>query len=181
VAGAGHIDKFAYFGFPSMADQAAAGNAQGSPEWPFAARCEPDVPLMATPMMSIAFNAAFANLDRWVRKGVPAPKAPRIPVVDAGPEAGVLGFVTDRFGHGTGGLRTPWIDVPDATYATNSPGPGTCREMGHRTAFDAAQFSAVYADRKAYAAKLSQAIDRLVKERWLTDGDAQRIRAATRQ
>ena len=180
VAGAGHIDKFAYFGFPSMADQAAAGNAQGSPEWPFGARCEPDVPLMDTPIMSIAFNAAFANLDRWVRKGVPAPKASRIPVIDAGPEAGLLGFATDRFGHGMGGVRTPFIDVPEAVFTTNSPGPGTCREMGHRTAFDAAQFSTAYGDRKAYPSKLSQAIDRLVKERWLTEADARRIRASVK-
>ena len=35
VAGAGHIDSFAYLGFPTMADQEKAGNAQGTPEWPF--------------------------------------------------------------------------------------------------------------------------------------------------
>src|SRR4029453_3726672 len=43
VAGAGHIDKSAYIGFPSTADQAAAGNLQGTAEWPFAAPCDPDI------------------------------------------------------------------------------------------------------------------------------------------
>src|SRR5262249_58646265 len=86
VAGAGHIDKFAYVGFPPMADQAAAGNAQGSPEWPFAARCEPDIPMMDVPIMTVAFDAAFSTLDRWARKGTPAPKASRLQIINAGPE-----------------------------------------------------------------------------------------------
>ena len=84
VAGAGHIDKFAYVGFPSIQDQTAAGNAQGTAEWPFAAPCDPAIPLMNTPIMSVAFNAAFANLDRWVRKGTPAPRAARLEMKDAG-------------------------------------------------------------------------------------------------
>ncbi len=71
VAGAGHIDKSAYVGFPSIQDQTAAGNAQGTEAWPFAAPCDPAIPLMDTPIMSVAFNTAFANLDRWVRKGMP--------------------------------------------------------------------------------------------------------------
>jgi hypothetical protein len=177
VAGAGHIDKFAYIGFPSMEDQRAAGNAFGTPEWPFAARCDPDVPLMDVPIMTVAFNAAFANLDRWVRTGTPAPNASRIAVKDAGPEAGALGLVTDEFGHGLGGVRTPYIDVPVASYATNSTGPGTCREMGHTAPFDAARIAAVYGDARQYSARVAAAVDRLVKERWLTEGDARRVKS----
>jgi len=175
VAGAGHIDKSAYFGFPSMQDQAAAGNAQGSPEWPFAAHCEPPIPLPDTPIMSVAFNAAFSNLDRWVRKGTPAPRASRLEVKDPGtPQATI---VTDQYGHGIGGLRTAYIDVPIASYATNSPGPGNCREMGHRFVFDASRLLDLYGSEKAYAGKISQSVDRLTKDRWLTDGDARRVKA----
>ena len=54
VAGAGHIDRSAYVGFPSMEDQTAAGNLQGTAEWPFGAPCEPAIPLINTPIMSIA-------------------------------------------------------------------------------------------------------------------------------
>jgi hypothetical protein len=175
VAGAGHIDKSAYFGFPSMADQTAAGNAQGTVEWPFAAPCEPAIPLIDTPIMGLAFNAAFANLDRWVRLGVPAPRAARLDVKDGGtPQAGI---VTDQFGHGVGGLRTPYIEVPAASYATNSPGPGNCREMGHKAAFDVSRMTTLYGNNRSYTAKVAQTVDRLAKEHWLTEGDARRVKA----
>jgi hypothetical protein len=174
VAGAGHIDKSAYIGFPSMADQTAAGNAQGTVEWPFAAPCDPAIPLIDTPIMSLAFNAAFANLDRWVRQGTPAPRAARLEMKDGGtPQATI---VTDQFGHGVGGLRTPYVDVPAASYATNSQGPGNCREMGHKSAFDASRMAALYGTPKSYAAKVAQSADRLVKEHWLTEGDARRVK-----
>jgi len=175
VASAGHIDKYAYFGFPALADQTAAvGSAQGTVEWPFNAKCTPDIPLMDPSLIGYVFNASFAALDQWVRKGTPAPRAPRIELKDAGtPQASV---VTDKQGHGLGGVRTPFIDVPDATYATNSVGPGNCREMGHRDLFDASKITELYGSRKNYASRFSETVDRLVKERWLTEGDAKRLK-----
>jgi hypothetical protein len=169
VASAGHIDKSAYLGFPSMQDQAAAGNAQGSPQWPFTAKCDPDIPLMEPSLMALVFNAAFASLDEWVRKGTPAPRAARIEIKDGA-------VVTDELGHGIGGVRTPYIEVPDATYFTNTGGPGNCREMGRKVPFDGAKFNAVHGDRKNFSSKFNQAVDRLLKERWLTEGDAKRLK-----
>jgi hypothetical protein len=177
VASAGHIDKSAYFGFPAQADQVAAvGTAQGTVEWPFNAQCTPEIPLMEPSLIGLIFNASFAALDQWVRKGVAAPRAPRIEIQDAGtPQASIA---TDKLGHGIGGVRTPFIDVPDATYFTNSPGPGTCREMGHKLPFDAARIIDLYGSRKNYASRFAEAVDRLVQERWLTAGDAKRLKQA---
>ena len=177
VASAGHIDKFAYFGFPALADQAAAvGSAQGTVEWPFNAKCDPEIPLMEPSLIGFVFNAAFAALDQWTRKGIPAPRAPRLELKDAG--TAQASVVTDKLGHGLGGVRTPFIDVPDATYFTNSPGPGTCREMGHKTAIDAAKITELYGSRQSYAKRFSETVDRLVRERWLTEGDAKRLKQA---
>jgi hypothetical protein len=160
VAGASHIDAHAYFGFPAMADQAAAGNAQGTPEWPFNAPCEPAIPLMPVSILGVAYDAAFANLDQWVRKGVPAPRAPRIeiagvpaPAASALPAAASRGGATlttpaapqpatDEVGHARGGVRTPSVAVPLVSYATGSKGPGTCPEMGHITPLDKARLKA---------------------------------------
>jgi hypothetical protein len=175
VAGAGHIDRTAYVGFPSMRDQAAAGNVQGTPAWPFVARCDPEIPLPDTPIMSLAFNTAFARLDEWARKGMAAPRARRLELKDAGTAQSAV--IVDRFGHGVGGVRTPYVEVPVAAYATSSPGPGTCREMGHKTPFDWPRLEALYGTYKGYAAKVADAVDRLVKERWLTTGDARRVTA----
>ena len=174
VAGAGHIDRSAYTGFPSMDDQAAAGNAQGTPEWPFTAPCTPPIPLMGTPILGTAYDASLDALDRWVRHGVPAPRAARIALA-SGTTPPVV--ATDEFGHAVGGFRTPYVDVPVASYATNSQGPGACAEMGSVKAFDAARLASVYGTRQKYEAKLDAAIARLRKERWLTEDDARRIRS----
>jgi len=176
IAGAGHIDKTAYFGFPSLQDQiAAVGLAQGTPQWPFNVTCQPEIPLMAVPMMSHAFNAAFASLEQWVRKGISAPKAERIQIKNAGtPQAAVN---TDSNGNGLGGVRNTYVEVPAGKLATNSPGPGVCREMGSETQFDKVQFTSLYPTPKVYTDKVAQVADRLVKEGWLTESDAKRIKA----
>ncbi len=171
IAGASHIDGAAYFGLPSLQDQAATGaTPQGTAAWPLTSRCDPDIPLTALPVMSYVFNAAFANLAQWARMGTPAPRAPGIELKDGA-------VALDQFGNGLGGVRSPYVDVPVATYTTTSPGPSTCRELGHKIPFDAARMSTLYSTDKVYADKVAQSVDRLVKERWLTEADGRRIKA----
>ena len=173
IAGSGHIDKAAYAGFPLFADQTAAvGSAQGTPEWPFNVTCDPPTPLMAVPMMTHAFDAAFASLEEWVRKGIPAPRADRIQTSPGSPAT----VVTDNLGHAMGGVRSTYVDVPAAKLATNSPGPGVCREMGRETPFDKVQFTSAYPSSSTFTEKVAQVADRLVKARWLTEGDAKKIK-----
>src|SRR5438552_1646367 len=175
VASAGHIDKFAYFGFPLQQDQiAAVGSAQGTIDWPFNAKCEPDIPLMEPSLMGLIFDSAFNNLDQWVKKGIPAPRAARIRLTNPGTTQDVI--ATDKFRHGLAGDRTPYIDPPYAAYFTNSPGPGTCREIGHKVPFDTAQIIELYGNRQAFVNLFRETADRLVKEGWLTEGDAKRIK-----
>src|SRR5207247_1419159 len=81
-------------------------------------------------------------------KGIPAPRAARIRLTNPGTPQDVI--ATDKLGHGLGGVRTPYIDVPDAVYFTNSPGPGTCREIGHKVPFDTARIIELYGTRQAY-------------------------------
>jgi hypothetical protein len=177
VASAGHIDKAAYFGFPVLQDQViAVGTAQGTEEWPFNVVCTPEIPLMQPSLIGLVYNASFAGLDQWARKGIPAPRAQRIELRGEGTAQTVV--MTDRHGHGLGGVRTPFIDVPDAAYSTNSPGPGVCREMGRRVAFDAVKITEIYGSRKNYASRFAGTVDRLLKERWLTEGDARRLKQA---
>jgi hypothetical protein len=171
IAGVAHIEKYPYSALPSFADQiAAAGAAQGTPDWPFNAKCDPDIPLGDDPLLKYSYDAAFLNLDQWVRKGVAPPKADRIQVKDGA-------VVLDEFGNGMGGVRSPFVDVPTATYFTTSPGPGTCAELGHTLRFDEARLKTLYPDAKSEANKVAQSIDRMVKERFLTESDAKRLRA----
>jgi hypothetical protein len=171
IAGVAHIEKYPYSALPSFPDQiAAAGAAQGTPDWPFNAKCDPDIPLGDNPILKYSYDAAFLNLHNWLAKGIAPPKAERIQVKDGA-------VVLDEFGNGIGGVRTPYVDVPTATYFTTSVGPGTCAELGHQQRFDEARLKGLYPDSKAEAGRISQSIDRMVKERLLTDSDAKRLRA----
>jgi hypothetical protein len=89
---------------------------------------------------------------------------------------GPLTIAMDAFGHGLGGVRTPYVEVPIATYTTSNVGPAVCAEMGRATPFDAARVATTYGSFENYAMKVNAAIKRLHDERWLTDFDAKRVR-----
>lgn len=176
IAGAAHIDKNAYDFLPIYADQTAAGgNAQGTPEWPFAAQCEPAIPLSTHPLLKYSFSGAVYGLDQWIRKGTAPPKIEPIGVKDAGTPQAAL--VADEFGNGVGGVRSPYVDAPTATYFGASPGPGTCRELGHSVAFDAARIKTLYSDPKQYAAKVNQSADRAMKEHFFIEANVNKMKA----
>jgi hypothetical protein len=180
VAGVGHIDWWAYYGFPRYEDQVAAvGSAQGPANWPFAVTCQPPISLFPTPVLGNAYNAVFQNLDQFVRRGTELPASRPLELRNAGtPEQD---FVYDQHGHGVGGVRSVYIDVPIANYFTFSPGPGVCREMGYVNPWSWAKLEQVYGSYRNYTARAEQAIDRLVRERWLTPGDAQRAKSELTQ
>jgi hypothetical protein len=179
VSGVGHIDKAAYSQFPTVADQiAAVGASQGTPEWPFNITCQPPIPLTDQPALAYVYDAAFQHLFQWARKGVAPPRAARIEVKEGTSESGTKPTVAlDEYGNGLGGVRTPYVEVPVATYFVTSPGPGTCGELGHKVAFDRSRIAELYPDANSYRAKVTQATDRLVREGWLTDSDGRKIRS----
>jgi len=131
--------------------------------------------LTELPLMSYVFAAAVGNLDQWVRKGIAPPNAKVVEIKNAG--AADASILLDQYGHGLGGIRSPYVDVPVATYFTNSNGPGTCPELGHKAAFDAARFNSLYPTSANYVSKVSQSVDEMVRQRWLTESDAKKIKA----
>jgi hypothetical protein len=173
VAGAAHIDRFAYLGFPSLADQAAAGNAQGTEAWPFTAPCTPPVALMDQSMLRIGYDVAMDALDKWVRRGVVPKRAPRVETTPG--QGSAFSVVADEFGNGRGGLRTTYVDVPVAKYATTSPGPGNCPEIGHVDRIEIERLLRTYGTFDRYASRVKASINRLAGEGWLTKADADRL------
>lgn len=179
IAGVAHIDSAVYrWGIPTIAEMQKAGDDVSgyTREWPFArgARCEPEIPLTEQPILGWVTNGAFASLDRWVRTGTPAPRAPRSQVTGAGAGARIA---VDRFGNGLGGLRTPHVEVPSATYRTNHQGPlGTCRNFGSVRPLTWKQLDEEYGGYEGYARRVRQAVDRFVADRWVTAADGERIK-----
>src|SRR5262249_27120878 len=80
-------------------------------------------------------NAAFAALHRWIRRGTPARHAPRLEITSSSPAA----IARDAHGNALGGVRTPQLDVPIATFSGEGQrGTGFCGLFGATTPFDAA-------------------------------------------
>jgi hypothetical protein len=119
-------------------------------------------------------DAAFADLTSWVDDGTPPPRAPRIATTSTGV------VVRDRFGNARGGVRTPFVDVPNATYVPSDTVvhdtelAGLCLLMGYNRPFDRARLESLYGTPAAYAASLRHESDALVRERFWVPSDAAR-------
>jgi hypothetical protein len=108
-------------------------------------------------------NGAFANLDRWVREGVPPPRAERLATTGEYPD---VEFVLDEFGNIKGGVRTPYVDVPLATYTWN----------GKVIPFDDALLKRLYPSNEYYVNQVIKRTDALLRDRWVTEVDAEKIK-----
>jgi hypothetical protein len=174
VAATSHMDASYYRHLPVVEDQVKMGQQPFQSAWPLAYKCAIEIPITDSPLYRYAMNAALENVDRWVREGRPAPRAARIAVRNGGtPQAE---FVFDQFGNAVGGVRSPYLDVPAATYHAKTPGQGVCGNLLYVEPFDWARLETLYGSQKAYAAKLAQAVDQQVQQGWLTRADAERIR-----
>jgi hypothetical protein len=143
--------------------------------WPFLNQCEPEMLTQKTPINTYVMDAAFASLTRWIKDGVPAPKAARLQVENGGtPQARV---VRDQYGNAMGGYRTPYLDVPVATYVTSTKGEGFCAELGRTDPFSFARLVSAHGTPQNYVGKVTKSVDQLVKDRFLTESDGKRIKA----
>jgi len=176
VAGGSHADGWFYPFQPSVDVLRKIGSPYAYlASWPFHNQCEPEMLLMKTPINTYVLDAAYANLTRWARDGVAPPKAPRMTVENGGtPQARV---VRDQVGNAVGGVRTPYVDVPVATYHTASKGETFCPELGRTEPLDWVRLNSLHGTPQNYATKVAQSADRLVKERWLTESDGRKIKA----
>ena len=126
------------------------------------------------PFSNVA-NGAFADLTRWVDEGVPPPHAPGIEV------AGTGSIARDGFGNALGGLRTPFVDVPTATYTTTdtvshrTAFSGFCVLYGYNTPFSRTTLESLYRNHGQYVDRVAQESDRLVREGFWLRPDAQAV------
>ena len=84
------------------------------------------------------------------------------------------GLARDRFGNVIGGLRLPWMDVPDAQYTgiiqENNPLEGGMKP------FSEARMKELYGSREGYLAKVDAALEKLVRERLILAEDVPLMR-----
>jgi len=109
--------------------------------------------------------ALWDALYRWVDDGVPMPRAPRITRDQSAPD----GIARDEHGNALGGLRTPWVDVPDARYVARiSPGNPLAPGM---EPFTDERMDALYGSRGEYQRRVRARLDEMVDDRFLLAQD----------
>ncbi len=84
-------------------------------------------------------------------------------------------LVVDEFGNTRGGLRTPYVDVPIASYiACNPDDPeGICGRMEY---FTKEQFEAKYGTTEVYLEEFAAYVDRQVKDHWISEIDGGKMK-----
>lgn len=119
-------------------------------------------------------DAAFAELTKWLDDGTPPPRAARIQVTDT--RAGTTNL--DRFGNAVGGLRTPFVDIPTATYSPTDASAhdtelsGLCPLIGFSTPFSHATLRALYPSHAEYLTRVTRETNELVHEGFWVASDA---------
>jgi hypothetical protein len=126
-----------------------------------------DVPL------GLLVNGAFANLEAWSRRGVPPPRGAPMDVTDPGTPQAHLGV--DRFGNALGGVRSPQLDVPVATYHARMDGPGICELWGWREPFSRETLTGLYPSHADYVGKVKADVAQLVAQHWLEPEDGKTL------
>ena len=178
IAGASHSDRWPYRFLPVNTDLRKAIDLSNDTDrgvvtdlWPYAYGCDIAGINMSEFPIGYLINGALVNLDQWLRHGVAPPKAERIATKASGE------IVTDQYGNAVGGVRTPMVDVPIATYYGKTPGDfETCNTIGYRVAWDWSRMEAVHGTYDNYARKVLASIDALVRDHWITPADAERMR-----
>jgi hypothetical protein len=107
------------------------------------------------------------NMYAWIEKGVPMPVSGR---VQRDPKS-ADGIARDSHGNALGGLRTPWVEVPDATYLARMS-PKNPLQAGMRP-FDDEQMKSLYRSRARYVHLVNKGVDQLVRDRWIMAADAE--------
>jgi hypothetical protein len=126
--------------------------------------------------MQHVWSMALRDLVEWVRDGEPAPSATRIEL-----EADGRTIVRDARGNAVGGVRTPYLDVPLATYETVSErqagasGAARCDMVGAQFDLAPDELRALYESKEGYVGRLERRLDELVADRWYLDFHAREL------
>jgi hypothetical protein len=110
----------------------------------------------------VFFGGAMKNLQDWVQKGKAPPRAQPL-VTDAEGKP-----VLDEFGNAKGGLRSPMVDSPTASWHAIGTG---CNLWGYKVPFTAEALKKLYPTREAYVRQVKQQTDQLVKGGWITEAE----------
>lgn len=133
-----------------------------------------DCPINSGPQQHYVACAAIEHLGAWAAGGSPAPTAARL---DGTPDG--RDFHRDYYGIATGGIRTPWTDVPTATLSGLGQSGGLFAFLlGTTVPIGPDELSRRYPGGPAdYLARFTSALDATIAEGFLLADDRAEILA----
>lgn len=127
---------------------------------------EPGDRFLQVPFAPFA-QGAFVNLVNWVRDGTCPPRAQRIAIADGE-------MVRDAFGNASGGLRSPYVDVPTARY---EPAKYLRHLIGAEIPFPPERLRQLYPSHADYLERFDRGVDDLVRDGFILSGDGDMLKA----
>jgi hypothetical protein len=137
---------------------------------PGATVCAPTRTLGTLYPRHYTLNAALVAVQKWLETGVPPTEPPPLERVGPPPASATEKLNRDNDGNAIGGLRSPIIQVPVATY----DGEG-CIFGGTSTQFSPERLAELYPTHQSYVEQLLAATNKAVDDRTLLCEDAQTI------
>ena len=194
VAGTGHITT----GVRSLLTSRRQKAGRGLPSPPREINESP-----SDARMDMVARAVFAALDRWIATGTAPPTVPRFTYADPASSAprglapGAVPLARDGDGNVVGGIRTPWVEVPRATYLPHStPRDGRCEPgpnapyrdparmadlISHARPLPGADLRRRYGSPDAYLERFAQVAHEAADRGWLRPADLPELITATRR
>lgn len=120
-------------------------------------------------------NSSLEWLHNWAVSGVEPPVSS---LIDRNQDGSVS---KDEHGNATGGLRSPYIDVPIATYHPNAIADSSQIDQsvgnvnGSMSYFDQEKLSTLYKNADDYLLKFKESVDGQLESGWLVKEDASRM------
>ncbi|GAB4199293.1 MAG: alpha/beta hydrolase domain-containing protein [Wenzhouxiangellaceae bacterium] len=115
-------------------------------------------------------RSALHHLTRWAGDGIPPPASQYIAI------AGNNQVLRDVDGNALGGIRTPDIAAPAASYLPFNSGPGPCIFSGAELPFSAEQLAQRYPNHGHYIRQVVQAANQLRRDGYLLPADAREFK-----
>ena len=136
-------------------------------------------PINSAPQHHYVMQAALAALNRWVVSGEAPPHGQRLNVN----QSAVPQLLFDENGNATGGIRSPWVDVPTSRLSGLAPGLGQTPRgladlLGMTEAFNAAALVKLYpGGQPEYVDKFSASLKSAISAGFILPADEAEIKA----